>query len=61
MDNLDPNLTPQQEPESQEEPKPSYTPASPQKRLLAWIGVVAMVLLTLAFAYVTATGKLFWM
>lgn len=55
MDEKD--LAPQASPEA---PTPPYTPASPKKRLLAWIGVIAMVLLTLAFAYATATGGIFW-
>lgn len=44
------------EPEEKEE----IVYASPRKRFWAWVGVIAMVLLTLAFAYATATGGIFW-
>ena len=47
-------------PQTPEAPTPSYTPATPTAQILAWIGVVVMVLLTLAFAYSTATGCIFW-
>jgi hypothetical protein len=49
MNEQDPKL----EQDSQE---PSYTPASPAKRVLAWMGVVYMVLLVGLNAYVLATG-----
>lgn len=38
------------------EGKPSYTPATKKKRILAWLGVVFMVLLILAYSYSLATG-----
>ena len=49
-------LAPQEEP-----PKPPYIPASRGKRIAAWIGVVAMVLLVLLYTYSIATGSfLLW-
>lgn len=38
------------------EEKPSYTPASPVKRALAWMGIVYMVILVLLTTYNMATG-----
>ena len=40
-----------------EDPKPSYQPASPVKRALAWMGVVYMVILVLLTTYNLATGE----
>jgi hypothetical protein len=40
----------------QPEQKPSYTPASPVKRAMAWIGVVYMVILVALTTYIYATG-----
>ncbi len=40
-----------------EEKKPSYTPASPEKRALAWMGIVYMVILVLLFTYNLADGE----
>lgn len=37
--------------------KPSYTPASFEKRVWAWVGVVYMVMLVLAVTYMIATAK----
>ena len=39
------------------EQKPSYTPASPVKRALAWMGIVYMVILVLLTTYNMATGE----
>ena len=39
-----------------QQPKPEYTPASPIKRTLAWMGVVYMVILVLLTTYNLATG-----
>ena len=39
------------------EEKPSYTPASPVKRALAWMGIVYMVILVLLTTYNMATGE----
>lgn len=39
-----------------EEQKPDYTPASPIKRALAWMGIVYMVILVLLTTYNVATG-----
>lgn len=41
-------------PESED--KPSYTPAPRKKRVIAWLGVIFMVLLVLAYSYSIATG-----
>lgn len=42
-------LTPEQQ-------KPPYTPASKTKRVIAWIGVILMVLLVIMYSYSIATG-----
>ena len=47
---------PNPSPNSGEE-KPSYTPASPVKRALAWMGIVYMVILVLLTTYNMATGE----
>lgn len=39
------------------EEKPSYTPASFEKRTLAWVGVVYMVYLVIGVTYMIATAK----
>ena len=39
----------------QEEREP-YTPASPVKRILAWVGVVYMVIIVLLMTYMYGTG-----
>lgn len=39
-----------------EEEKPSYTPASFEKRVAAWVGVVYMVMLVFAIVILIATG-----
>jgi len=50
-------------PESQhtpEQPKPEtppYTPASPSKRIAAWVGVAYMVILVALTTYAIATGE----
>ena len=36
---------------------PSYTPASFEKRTVAWVGVVYMLMLTAAMTYLISTGK----
>ena len=46
---------PKIEPETEE--KPSWTPASPIKRLWAWVGVVYMVIFVLLTTYGLAHGK----
>lgn len=38
------------------EGKPSYTPASKKKRVIAWLGVIFMVVLVLVYSYSIATG-----
>ena len=38
--------------------KPSYTPASPAKRVLAWMGIVYMLILIALSTYGLATGSL---
>ena len=42
-------------------PKPTFEPyekASPRKRMLAWVGVVFMVLLVLLYTYSMASGNI---
>ncbi|MCI8537121.1 MAG: hypothetical protein HFF18_00435 [Oscillospiraceae bacterium] len=39
------------------QPEP-YTPASPTKRILAWVGIVYMVILVLLNVYALATGTM---
>lgn len=41
-----------------EAPEPSYTPASPVKRTMAWIGVVYMVILVAMMTYYYFTGSM---
>ncbi len=42
------------------DPKTPYqSDTPPSKRLWAWVGVIAMVILTLVYAYSIATGKIF--
>ena len=36
---------------------PSYTPASFEKRTIAWVGVVYMLMLTAAMTYMISTGE----
>lgn len=55
MDHQDPNLDPCR-PED-ESGQPGYTPASPTKRVLAWMGVVYMVILVALNTYGLATGS----
>ena len=50
----DPNRT-----ESQREPqRPSYTPASPMKRALAWIGLVYVLIFLALTTYFYFTGRM---
>lgn len=42
--------------EGMEEETPSYVPASPAKRVAAWVGIVYMVIIVLLTAYNLATG-----
>ncbi len=51
---MDENKEKQAQPE--EEGKPSYTPASFEKRVAAWVGVVYMVMLVLAIVILVATS-----
>lgn len=48
---------PSKRPSDSQENRPSYTPASPVKRALAWMGVVYMVILVLLTTYNMATGE----
>lgn len=48
------NKTPAETPE--EETRESYTPASPIKRIWAWVGVVYMVIIVLLMTYMYGTG-----
>ena len=41
----------------EQDPKPDWTPASPAKRALAWMGIVYMVILVLLTTYNLATGE----
>ena len=45
-------------PEQQELPKQPYTPASRGKRIAAWIGVILMIGLVIAYTYSIATGAI---
>ncbi len=56
MSELDPNRTP----DSEQEDKPSYTPASFEKRTAAWMGVayVLMVLFIITFSIFTGGREL---
>ena len=37
---------------------PSYTPASPTRRIIAWVGVIYMVIIVALTTYAIATGEL---
>ena len=39
-----------------EEPREPYVPASPLKRIWAWVGVVYMVIIVLLMTYMYGTG-----
>lgn len=52
MSEQNPNLTPEQP----EEEKPSYTPASFEKRTAAWMGVAYMVMLVFILTFSISTG-----
>ena len=45
--------------EQEKNTQPTYTPATPRRRVAAWLGVLGMVALTLLFAYSIATGAIF--
>ena len=47
-------------PEEPENAPPPYTPASRGKRIVAWIGVIVMVALVIAYSYSIATGSFLW-
>ena len=47
-------------PEEPENAPSSYTPASRGKRIVAWIGVIVMVALVIAYSYSIATGSFLW-
>lgn len=47
------NKTPQ---EQDEQPREPYIPASPLKRIWAWVGVVYMVIIVLLMTYMYGTG-----
>ena len=47
------NKTPHSE---EEEPREPYVPASPLKRIWAWVGVVYMVIIVLLMTYMYGTG-----
>jgi len=42
--------------DTQQEEQQGYTPASPVKRAMAWIGIVYMVLIVALTTYIYATG-----
>ena len=44
--------------EEQNGQQPEYTPASTTKRILAWVGIVYMLILVLLNVYTLATGNL---
>ena len=44
--------------QAEQPPQEPYEPATPKKRMLAWAGVVFMVLLVLVYTYSVATGKI---
>lgn len=54
MSEFDPNVNTEQE-EVQEE-KPSYTPASFEKRVCAWMGIVYVLLILFAVTFAIFTG-----
>lgn len=46
----------QEKQQAEQEDKPSYVPASFEKRVAAWVGVVYMVMIVFAMTYAIATG-----
>lgn len=44
------------EEQTPEQEKPSYTPATRKKRIIAWIGVAFMIFLVFMYSYSIATG-----
>jgi uncharacterized membrane protein YhaH (DUF805 family) len=51
----------QNTPEQAAEPRPetpAYTPASPTKRIVAWVGVIYMLIIVALSTYAIATGEL---
>lgn len=52
MSEQNPNLNPEQ----REEEKPSYTPASFEKRTAAWMGIAYMVMLVFIVTFSISTG-----
>lgn len=44
--------------DEEEKGQETYTPASPTKRILAWVGIVYMVILVLLNVYALATGNM---
>ena len=40
------------------EPQPGYVPASPTRRIAAWVGVIYMVIILALTTYALATGEL---
>lgn len=42
--------------EQEEQPREPYVPASPLKRIWAWVGVVYMVIIVLLMTYMYGTG-----
>lgn len=57
MSDHEPNLNETGSEETGTEPSPAYTPASFEKRVAAWVGVVYMVMLVLSVTYMIATAK----
>ena len=55
MDDRDPGLN--RPGSGEEDTQPSYTPASPTKRALAWMGVAYMLILVALNTYGLATGS----
>ena len=53
----EPEETSPQENTGSEPPKPTYTPASPTKRVLAWMGILYMLILLALNTFGLATGS----
>ena len=46
------------DPSSEDPQKEPYIPATRKKRIVAWIGVVLMVILVIMYTYSIATGEI---
>ena len=46
--------------ETSADTKPAYTPATKKQRMIAWAGVVFMIIVTLGYTFYISTGTNVW-